>query len=85
MAPAVAGSIPVSHPIFCHVEIGMWEQPPRLSGRVKLDFIFRRPCGPVAQLDRASVFGTEGWGFEPLRGRHSDTFASFPGARPMPT
>jgi hypothetical protein len=21
----------------------------------------------VAQLDRASVFGTEGWGFEPLR------------------
>jgi hypothetical protein len=27
-------------------------------------------CGPVAQLDRASVFGTEGWGFEPLRGHH---------------
>ena len=27
--------------------------------------------GPVAQLDRASVFGTEGWEFEPLRGRHS--------------
>ena len=27
------------------------------------------PSGPVAQLDRASVFGTEGWGFEPLRGR----------------
>ena len=26
--------------------------------------------GPVAQLDRASVFGTEGWGFEPLRGHH---------------
>ena len=25
---------------------------------------------PVAQLDRASVFGTEGWGFEPLRVRH---------------
>ena len=25
--------------------------------------------GPVAQLDRASVFGTEGWGFESLRGR----------------
>ena len=22
---------------------------------------------PVAQLDRASVFGTEGWGFEPLQ------------------
>ena len=26
--------------------------------------------GPVAQLDRASVFGTEGWGFKSLRGRH---------------
>jgi hypothetical protein len=25
--------------------------------------------GPVAQLDRALVFGTKGWGFEPLRGR----------------
>ena len=23
--------------------------------------------GSVAQLDRASVFGTEGWGFESLR------------------
>ncbi len=30
-------------------------------------FLFEN-CGPVAQLDRASVFGTEGWGFEPLRG-----------------
>ena len=29
------------------------------------------PCGPVAQLDRASVFGTEGWGFDSLRGRHA--------------
>ena len=28
-------------------------------------------CGPVAQLDRASVFGTEGWGFDSLRGRQS--------------
>ena len=27
--------------------------------------------GPVAQLDRASVFGTEGWGFKSLRGRQS--------------
>jgi hypothetical protein len=25
---------------------------------------------PVAQLDRASVFGTEGWGFKSLRVRH---------------
>ncbi len=26
-----------------------------------------RKTAPVAQLDRASVFGTEGWGFESLR------------------
>ena len=26
--------------------------------------------GPVAQLDRASDFGSEGWGFDSLRGRH---------------
>jgi hypothetical protein len=34
-----------------------------LDGKVSLS-------GPVAQLDRASVFGTEGWGFDSLRGRH---------------
>ena len=38
------------------------------SNRVKLCLGF--VCGPVAQLDRASVFGTEGWGFKSLRGRH---------------
>ena len=29
---------------------------------------------PVAQLDRVSVFETEGWRFEPVRARHSLTF-----------
>ncbi len=29
--------------------------------------ICSRAAALVAQLDRASVFGTEGWGFEPLR------------------
>ena len=29
-----------------------------------------RKHGPVAQLDRASDFGSEGWGFDSLRGRH---------------
>src|SRR5713226_3273122 len=28
-----------------------------------------KPSGPVAQLDRASDFGSEGWGFDSLRGR----------------
>src|SRR5207248_10716731 len=32
--------------------------------------------GPVAQLDRASVFGTEGWGFDSLRGRQIRTALS---------
>jgi hypothetical protein len=27
--------------------------------------------GPVAQLDRASDFGSEGWGFDSLRGRQN--------------
>ena len=34
---------------------------------------------PVAQLDRASDFGSEGWGFESLQARHSarGTYADF--------
>src|SRR5438270_13758915 len=51
------------------VWISMWGQPTRLVRRAKLDHHIDEQ-GPVAQLDRASVFGTEGWGFEPLRGRH---------------
>ncbi len=34
--------------------------------------IDRKHLAPVAQLDRASVFGTEGWGFESLRARSQD-------------
>ena len=33
---------------------------------------------PVAQLDRASVFGTEGWEFEPLRAHLVATVSLFP-------
>src|SRR5258708_20641792 len=29
--------------------------------------------GPVGQLDRASDFGSEGWGFDSLRGHHFGT------------
>ena len=32
--------------------------------------MYWRKHGPVAQLDRASDFGSEGWGFDSLRGRH---------------
>ena len=30
---------------------------------------------PVAQLDRASVFGTEGWGFDSLRAHHLSRYS----------
>src|SRR6184192_246324 len=35
-------------------------------------------CGPVAQLDRASDFGSEGWGFDSLRGRHLHSISETP-------
>ena len=65
----VAGSSPVGHPFLksqiansklqtCNsdlwgLELGLW------------DF----KLVPVAQLDRASDFGSEGWGFESLQAR----------------
>jgi len=33
--------------------------------------------GSVAQLNRASDFGSEGWGFESLRGHHISRFNIF--------
>src|SRR6266404_7018318 len=38
--------------------------------------------GPVAQLDRASDFGSEGWGFDSLRGRHSKNRFAIPKTLP---
>src|SRR5258708_33923674 len=38
--------------------------------------------GPVAQLDRASDFGSEGWGFDSLRGRHSKCLFAIPKTLP---
>ena len=34
--------------------------------RARIDFILYVPSAPIAQLDRASDFGSEGWGFESL-------------------
>ena len=39
-------------------------RPPMVAGRQNR---YDPSHAPVAQLDRASVFGTEGWGFESLR------------------
>ena len=33
--------------------------------------------GPIAQLDRASVFETEGWAFESLWDRHPSLYNYF--------
>ena len=44
--------------------------------------LWRPAFAPVAQLDRVSVFETEGWEFKPLRARHITAFAAdFPGRR----
>ena len=44
--------------------------------------LWRPAFAPVAQLDRVSVFETEGWEFKPLRARHFSAFAAgFPGRR----
>ena len=40
-----------------------------------MDFlnVFSFSDAPLAQSDRASVFGTEGWGFESLKVRHGQS------------
>jgi hypothetical protein len=62
----VAGSSPVGHP---------WNF--RFTERNRQQVLFNRKTEienrnftvPVAQLDRASDFGSEGWGFESLQAR----------------
>ena len=68
----VAGSSPVGHP--AHEVPNPKTQTPKLAififGAWNLGFgIFN--LVPVAQPDRASDFGSEGWGFESLQARHS--------------
>jgi hypothetical protein len=70
VAPAVAGSIPVSHPNFKKLRNRL-EQ---CLSDVATDLSLKSLHGPVAQLDRASDFGSEGWGFDSLRGRHCHSF-----------
>ena len=41
-----------------------------LMGIVKKSFTEKKEIAPVAQLDRASDFGSEGSGFESLRAHH---------------
>ena len=67
----VAGSSPVGHPAYLKFQIPKPNDPKQPlylePGTWDLDF----KLVPVAQPDRASDFGSEGWGFESLQARHS--------------
>jgi hypothetical protein len=41
------------------------------------------PYAPVAQLDRASAFGAEGWEFESLRAHHLNALKHLSDSRPF--
>ena len=63
----VAGSSPVGHPAF---------QSPQFKFQTSRSLFWDLELGfwdlqsvPVAQPDRASDFGSEGWGFESLQAR----------------
>ena len=72
----VAGSSPVDHPAL-QVPSSKLANP--AFGDWHLGFwIF--DCVPVAQPDRASDFGSEGWGFESLQARTYVHFCSRPHA-----
>ena len=71
----VAGSSPVGHPAY--------EVPNPKAQTPNNHFIWRLEPGiwdfklvPVAQPDRASDFGSEGWGFESLQARHFSRFVA---------
>jgi hypothetical protein len=68
----VAGSSPVGHPAY---EVpnpkAQTREQPSLFGAWNLGFgLWDFKLVPVAQPDRASDFGSEGWGFESLQARH---------------
>ena len=62
---AVAGSSPVDHPARL----------PGANFKVQIE-ISHAQTVPVAQPDRASDFGSEGWGFESLQARVLSRFGS---------
>ena len=64
----VAGSSPVDHPARAAARI--------LNFKSQIS----DPSVPVAQPDRASDFGSEGWGFESLQARTYVHFCSRPHA-----
>ncbi len=66
----VAGSSPVGHPA-CEVPNPKAQTPKTTIFIWSLEpGIWDFKLVPVAQPDRASDFGSEGWGFESLQARH---------------
>ena len=65
----VAGSSPVGHPVY---EVPNPKPNPKTTIFIRSlePGIWDFKLVPVAQLDRASDFGSEGWGFESLQARH---------------
>jgi hypothetical protein len=61
----VAGSSPVDHPTsILDLRLPIYRfQVENLKSKIENSAV------PVAQLDRASDFGSEGWGFESLQAR----------------
>jgi hypothetical protein len=71
----VAGSSPVGHPSnfrFSTADFGFGERRWTIAVFNRKSKIEKSkiPPVPVAQPDRASDFGSEGWGFESLQARH---------------
>jgi hypothetical protein len=67
----VAGSSPVGHPSnfkFSNADFDLEARIHHTSTR-KSELKVANSTVPVAQLDRASDFGSEGWGFESLQAR----------------
>ena len=75
----VAGSSPVGHPWYFRFSSGDF----RVRGKDRqllcpienLKSKIENSPVPVAQPDRASDFGSEGWGFESLQARFVDSLA----------
>jgi hypothetical protein len=67
----VAGSSPVGHPWnfgFSSADFRFADQRSTAASSNRKSVI-ENPAVPVAQPDRASDFGSEGWGFESLQAR----------------
>ena len=69
----VAGSSPVDHPTFCWSDgaLECWSGvDDSVPSKIQYSTLHSLALVPVAQLDRASDFGSDGWGFESLQARH---------------